>query len=214
MSAIDVDKNWQLLINGEWVDLAAGTYDVIDPATTKVVGRAPEASVEQADDAAAAAKGHPSPGRTRRPQSDAPQSGVSPTRLRNVRRIGCPRCRPRRVRSRRSPRRCRSVVLRSTASATTRTPSISTKASLPSLSPRAAGPAGLIVGPGEASTAGVVACITPYNFPVTNVAGKIAPALAAGCTTVIKPAPQVRSASSCSVRRSTPPASRPAWSTS
>ena len=37
---------------------------------------------------------------------------------------------------------------------------------------------------------GVVACITPYNFPVTNVAGKIAPALAAGCTTVIKPAPQ------------------------
>ena len=32
MSAIDVDKNWQLLINGEWVDPAAGTYDVIDPA--------------------------------------------------------------------------------------------------------------------------------------------------------------------------------------
>ena len=30
MSAIDVDKNWQLLINGEWVDPAAGTYDVID----------------------------------------------------------------------------------------------------------------------------------------------------------------------------------------
>ena len=56
MSAIDVDKNWQLLINGEWVDPAAGTYDVIDPATTKVVGRAPEASVQQADDAAAAAK--------------------------------------------------------------------------------------------------------------------------------------------------------------
>ena len=98
MSAIDVDKNWKLLINGEWVDPAAGTYDVIDPATTKVVGRAPEASVQQADDAAAAAKRHPSPGRTRRPQSGAPQSGVSPTRLRNVRRIGCPQCRPRRVR--------------------------------------------------------------------------------------------------------------------
>ena len=34
MTSIDVDKNWQLLINGEWVDPAAGTYDVIDPATT------------------------------------------------------------------------------------------------------------------------------------------------------------------------------------
>lgn len=48
MTAIDVDKNWQLLINGEWIDPAEGTYDVIDPATTQVVGHAPEASVEQA----------------------------------------------------------------------------------------------------------------------------------------------------------------------
>ncbi len=37
---------------------------------------------------------------------------------------------------------------------------------------------------------GVVACISPYNFPVVNIAGKIAPALAVGCTVVIKPAPQ------------------------
>src|SRR3954447_1412179 len=37
---------------------------------------------------------------------------------------------------------------------------------------------------------GVVACISPYNFPVVNIAGKIAPALAIGCTVVIKPAPQ------------------------
>src|SRR5436305_1615400 len=38
--------------------------------------------------------------------------------------------------------------------------------------------------------AGVVACITPYNFPIVNTAGKIGPALAAGCTVVVKPAPQ------------------------
>jgi acyl-CoA reductase-like NAD-dependent aldehyde dehydrogenase len=37
---------------------------------------------------------------------------------------------------------------------------------------------------------GVVACITPYNFPITNMAGKIAPALATGNTVVVKPAPQ------------------------
>jgi acyl-CoA reductase-like NAD-dependent aldehyde dehydrogenase len=36
---------------------------------------------------------------------------------------------------------------------------------------------------------GVVACITPFNFPMTNCAGKIGPALACGNTAVVKPAP-------------------------
>jgi len=35
---------------------------------------------------------------------------------------------------------------------------------------------------------GVVAAITPWNFPATMVTRKIAPALAAGCTVVLKPA--------------------------
>lgn len=35
---------------------------------------------------------------------------------------------------------------------------------------------------------GVVAAITPWNFPLHQVVAKIAPALAAGCTTVLKPA--------------------------
>ena len=35
-----------------------------------------------------------------------------------------------------------------------------------------------------------MACISPYNFPLTNIVGKIAPALAVGCTVVMKPAPQ------------------------
>src|SRR5699024_9425533 len=34
---------------------------------------------------------------------------------------------------------------------------------------------------------GVVAAITPWNFPLAMLARKIAPALAAGCTLVIKP---------------------------
>ncbi|CAH1692985.1 NADP(+)-dependent succinate-semialdehyde dehydrogenase [Hyphomicrobiales bacterium] len=37
---------------------------------------------------------------------------------------------------------------------------------------------------------GVVAAITPWNFPVSMVARKLAPALAAGCAVVLKPAPQ------------------------
>ena len=37
---------------------------------------------------------------------------------------------------------------------------------------------------------GVVACVTPFNFPLNLVLHKVAPALAAGCSVVIKPAPQ------------------------
>src|SRR5207245_10650480 len=36
---------------------------------------------------------------------------------------------------------------------------------------------------------GVVACITPFNFPMTNCAGKMGAALACGNTVVVKPAP-------------------------
>src|SRR3546814_9933178 len=34
---------------------------------------------------------------------------------------------------------------------------------------------------------GVVAAITPWNFPLAMVTRKVAPALAAGCTVVLKP---------------------------
>jgi betaine-aldehyde dehydrogenase len=34
---------------------------------------------------------------------------------------------------------------------------------------------------------GVVACITPWNYPLHQVVAKVAPALAAGCTVVLKP---------------------------
>jgi aldehyde dehydrogenase (NAD+)/phenylacetaldehyde dehydrogenase len=37
---------------------------------------------------------------------------------------------------------------------------------------------------------GVVAAITPWNFPIVLAMWKIAPALAAGCTIVLKPAPE------------------------
>jgi acyl-CoA reductase-like NAD-dependent aldehyde dehydrogenase len=54
----------------------------------------------------------------------------------------------------------------------------------------ALGPAGLQNCMVYRQPVGVVAAITPYNFPLTSVAGKIAPALAMGNTVVIKPAPQ------------------------
>jgi succinate-semialdehyde dehydrogenase/glutarate-semialdehyde dehydrogenase len=37
---------------------------------------------------------------------------------------------------------------------------------------------------------GVAGCITPWNFPIAMITRKVGPALAAGCTTVVKPASQ------------------------
>jgi len=37
---------------------------------------------------------------------------------------------------------------------------------------------------------GVIAAITPWNFPAAKITRKIGPALAAGCTAVVKPAPE------------------------
>jgi succinate-semialdehyde dehydrogenase/glutarate-semialdehyde dehydrogenase len=37
---------------------------------------------------------------------------------------------------------------------------------------------------------GVVGCITPWNFPIAMITRKVAPAIAAGCTVVLKPASQ------------------------
>ena len=37
---------------------------------------------------------------------------------------------------------------------------------------------------------GVIAAITPWNFPSSMLARKLGPALAAGCTAVVKPATQ------------------------
>ena len=51
-------------------------------------------------------------------------------------------------------------------------------------------PGGIIGGMVNRQPLGVVACITSYNFPMVNMAGKVAPALAAGNTVVVKPAPQ------------------------
>ena len=51
-------------------------------------------------------------------------------------------------------------------------------------------PGGIIGGMVNRQPVGVVACVTSYNFPMVNMAGKVAPALAAGNTVVVKPAPQ------------------------
>ena len=58
------------------------------------------------------------------------------------------------------------------------------------MEPTPLAPGGVLGGMVVRHPVGVVTCVTSYNFPLVNMAGKVAPALAAGNTVVIKPAPQ------------------------
>lgn len=183
------DEDYALYIDGEWVPTAEH-YDIVDPNTTQVVGRAPEATVAQALDAAAAAK-QALHGWKRTPMAE--------------------RCalllRAAELLQQRTP-----ALVPLVQAETGATINVAETMQVPVCAERFrhyATPVDLdepvkpyvmqatALGPGGVQNAivyrqpvGVVACITPYNFPLTNIAGKIAPALAMGNTVVIKPAPQ------------------------
>ncbi len=177
----------EVLIGGRWVSAAGGTYPVIDPATEDVVGRAPEASVQQAREAARAAR-------------EAFERGPWP-HLSGAERGACLREAAARfreaaaglveltvaetgsVRSVAESQQVGAVALRLAKYAELAAQSPDTPV------PPREGPAGIAFGIAAREPVGVVACITPYNFPMTNCAGKIGPALACGNTVVVKPAP-------------------------
>src|SRR3954452_1227584 len=54
-TSIQTDRAYRLLIDGQWVE-TADTYAIVNPANEEVVGLAPEATKEQAEAAAAAAR--------------------------------------------------------------------------------------------------------------------------------------------------------------
>jgi acyl-CoA reductase-like NAD-dependent aldehyde dehydrogenase len=182
----------QLLIGGKWVDATDGTYDIINPATEEVVGQAPNASADDARAAAAAAKeAQPSwAALSVEERSDLMRAAAAAIRAKSAdllplviaetgatatvgSRMQVPVAADRFERYARDPR----PVLQ--------TPLLPQAAQATPLAP-----GGIIGGMINRQPVGVVACITSYNFPMVNMAGKVAPALAAGNTVVVKPAPQ------------------------
>jgi acyl-CoA reductase-like NAD-dependent aldehyde dehydrogenase len=182
----------QLLIWGKWVDASEGTYDIINPATEEVVGQAPNASADDALAAAAAAKEAQAAWaawstedrsalmRAAAEAIRAKSSELLPLVIAETgatatvgSRMQVPVAADRFERYARDPR----LVLQ--------TPLLPQSAQATPLAP-----GGIIGGMINRQPAGVVACITSYNFPMVNMAGKVAPALAAGNTVVVKPAPQ------------------------
>ncbi|MBM3671844.1 MAG: aldehyde dehydrogenase family protein [Actinobacteria bacterium] len=185
-------KSYQLLIGGDWAPGGAGVYEVINPATEEVVGEAPEASAQDAEAAAQAAR-DASPGWKRtKPEARAElllklaaaiqarsddllplimaETGATVT-------VG-------------SALQVPQAVARFQRYARGATTDIGV-ALPPSIMPTTPlAPGGVIGGQVLRQPVGVVACITAYNFPLVNMAGKVGPALATGNTIVMKPAPQ------------------------
>ncbi len=182
----------QLLIGGKWVDASDGAYEIVNPATEEIVGLAPNASADDALAAAAAAKeAQPAwaawsaddRGALMREAAAAIRAKASELLPLVIAETGAtatvgsrmqvPVAADRFERYARDPR----GVLQ--------TPLLPQPAQATPLAP-----GGIIGGMVNRQPLGVVACITSYNFPMVNMAGKVAPALAAGNTVVVKPAPQ------------------------
>jgi phenylacetaldehyde dehydrogenase len=182
----------QLLIGGKWVDASGGTYDVVNPATEEVVAKAPNASVDDARAAAEAAR-QALPG-----WSATPPAERAALMARAAAAI-----------SARADELLPLVIAETGATAavgsTLQVPIAVSRferysldlrpVAQRSLPPQVAvatplAPGGLISAVALRQPVGVVACITSYNFPLVNMAGKIAPALAMGNTVVLKPAAQ------------------------
>jgi phenylacetaldehyde dehydrogenase len=182
----------QILIGGKWVSADDHTYDIINPATEGLAGKAPQASVGQVATAAAAAKdalyGWSRTSRKERSELLRAAADLWVARSNDLiplvqaetgATIGVtsgaqlPLC---------SDRLYEYADL---ALSDWDEPVLPTESAVSELAPP-----GLLGGLTVRQSVGVVACISPYNFPLSSSAGKLGPALAMGNTVVVKPAPQ------------------------
>ncbi|MFF0735643.1 aldehyde dehydrogenase family protein [Streptomyces chartreusis] len=180
----------RLFVGGSWVEPDGGHYPVIDPATEETVGGAPEASRDQVDAACAAAREAFGPWSRTAPEERAAvlaraadiihghlgpyaelaqaETGATTGTARGMQ-VGVGAARFRRY-ARLEPAEWAIA------------PQINDAGPM--------GRAGVMGALAVRQPVGVVTCITSYNNPWANPAGKIAPALAMGNTVVVKPAPQ------------------------
>jgi len=191
-TAPDPDASYRLLIGGERVDAGHGTYAIVNPATEEIVGHAPDATAADADAAAAAAAAaFPAWSRT-----SADERAALLTRAADLLDERYPQLVPLVQAETGATMRVTKQMQVPQAGARFRRYAQGIAEELeiavrPGLMPTTAlAPGGIIGGVARRAPVGVVAAITSYNFPMTNTAGKIGPALAMGNTVVIKPAPQ------------------------
>ncbi|MFF8958813.1 aldehyde dehydrogenase family protein [Streptomyces sp. NPDC014894] len=192
MSAPEGSTPRGLFIGGEWVEPDGGHYEVLDPATEEPVGLAPEASRAQVDAAAGAARAaFDSWSRTEPRERARILDAAAGIIERNAR----PYADLARAETGATTATARSMQVGVAAARFRRYARGALEPVEQPLPPQvgAAGPMGRGGVTGAVAVrrpVGVVACVTSYNNPWANAAGKVAPALAMGNTVVVKPAPQ------------------------
>jgi len=178
----------RVLIGGGWVPADGGTYDVIDPATEGVAGRAPEASVGQAHAAARAAREAFLRGPW--PRLSGAERGALLARAGEAFRAAMPGLLDLTIAETGAVRAvAESQQVGAVPARLCKYAELAARSADAPLPPRELPGGKLQASIATREPIGVVACITPANFPMTNCAGKIAPALACGNTVVVKPAP-------------------------
>ncbi|MFF3289155.1 aldehyde dehydrogenase family protein [Streptomyces sp. NPDC003023] len=182
----------QLFIGGEWVEPDDGHYAVVDPATEEIVGLAPEASRAQVHEAARAAREAFAAWSRTKPEERA---AILDRAADLVQRDCEAYTELARAESGATTATARGMQVAVAAARFRRYARGALEPVEQPLPPQinAAGPMGKAAVLGALAVrrpVGVVTCVTSYNNPWANAAGKVAPALAMGNTVVVKPAPQ------------------------
>ncbi|GAB2880481.1 aldehyde dehydrogenase [Streptomyces deserti] len=180
----------RLFVGGAWVEPDGGHYAVIDPATEQTVGWAPEASRDQVHAACAAAReafqpwSRTAPGERAAVLARAAEiiaGDLGPNAELARAETGATTATARRMQVGVAAARFRRYARVEPAEWAV-PPQINEAGPM--------GKAGVTGALAIRQPVGVVTCVTSYNNPWANPAGKIAPALAMGNTVVVKPAPQ------------------------
>ncbi|WP_210581597.1 aldehyde dehydrogenase family protein [Streptomyces sp. GESEQ-4] len=180
----------RLFVGGSWVEPDGGHYEVIDPASEETVGWAPEASRDQVHAAAAAAREAFGPWSRTTPEERAVVLGRAADIIRGHLE---PYARLAQAETGATTGTAYGMQVGVGAARFRRYAKVEpTEWAIPPQI-NEAGPMGRAAVMGALAVrqpVGVVTCVTSYNNPWANPAGKIAPALAMGNTVVVKPAPQ------------------------
>jgi acyl-CoA reductase-like NAD-dependent aldehyde dehydrogenase len=166
----------RIYIDGAWVpSTGTGTIDVTNSATEEVIGRVPEGTPEDVDRAVAAARAaFPAWAATAREErakylqriNEGLQARMEEIATTIATEVGMPLALSRIIQ----------VGL-----------PMMTFGSMPRLMEEIAWEERIGNSLVVREPVGVVGCITPWNYPLHQIAAKVAPALAAGCTVVLKP---------------------------
>jgi acyl-CoA reductase-like NAD-dependent aldehyde dehydrogenase len=187
-----VTGEYKLLIGGERHDGDRGSYPIVNPATEAPVGQAPEASPDQVAAAAASAADAFAAWSRSRPE----QRAELLDRLAHLLHADLDDYVPLvQAETGATQRVAKTMQVPQAVERLRRYAQGALEANVIPVAPKEMAVTPLSPGVLLGATVvrqpvGVVACITPYNFPLVNMAGKIGPALAMGNTVVVKPAPQ------------------------